>query len=756
MCEGDAPGVTATRTTDSTFGTIGRWVGATFGRHGDGENANPSSASRSDIEECMGAPACQRCGTPLEPGASSCLQCGAPAPVGAPNVPRRSKRSHLARLVAGAVVLVTLLTSAELVLQGAVSLPATSPPVPTPSELPVGVAPSITPGPDLGDAWTTAPAYRRFVTIDGGTRVASDQYLVMLSGDASEAAARRVAASAHGTLIGHLAYLGIWKIRTTPARNAAAWYATRDRLAMASGVDVIAPVSLVVTQAGPDCARTLHNAVYAGDGAKPYDMIGVRAAWEAYYASGLPKAPVHVGIIDTALTRGPRVSIPWQFSEVTFAGPPTTTTTPRAATAADPRTDGFNHADGILGILAGDGSHSGVAGIASPLGRNLEVSQAVLGAGAGPGAPATWRGPDGTSYSDGELLNTIHQIEAGATIISGSWGAGSVSPANTGMAAMWKAFFDKMAKDHPEVLFVYAAGNNDAVLDGTNYYPAGIPAANVITVGNVTTANRRVAASDKAPAGGSGEVTLAAPGEQAVWGRGADGQVRADYGGTSSATPMVSGAAALIRAIDPGLSALQLKQLLVDNAGPGDPAVGGLTLRVDLAVRKAIDGARAKAGLAPLTDAMITAGRALCQIAVSATLASRLDQPAGTSQWTVRATLASVLGPTAVTLVTNGGQAPDAALPVTSSGQAVAWPVLVPQAGATITITRLDNGFWVWYTLRDRGGPPARPTPSPTVRPSPVHHATPPPSGAGSGIDCTRPPAAFDPVWSLACGKTGP
>jgi hypothetical protein len=50
---------------------------------------------------------------------------------------------------------------------------------------------------------------------------------------------------------------------------------------MAPGVEVIAPVSLVTTQAAPDCAPNLHNAVYAGDGAKPYDMIGVTAAWQA-------------------------------------------------------------------------------------------------------------------------------------------------------------------------------------------------------------------------------------------------------------------------------------------------------------------------------------------------------------------------------------------------------------------------------------------------------------------------------------------
>ncbi len=153
---------------------------------------------------------------------------------------------------------------------------------------------------------------------------------------------------------------------------------------------------------------------------------------------------------------------------------------------------------------------------------------------------------------------------------------------------------------------------------------------------------------------------------------------------------------------------------------------------------------------------MIAAGRARCQIGVTATLTGRLDQPAGTSQWTVRARLTSVLGPTAVTLVIHGGAAPAAALPITAGGQSVSWPVLVPQAGATITVSRQDNGFWVWYTLRDRGGPIATPTPPATSRPTPTPRATPSPSSAGGGIDCSRPPSDFDPIWSLACGGNRP
>lgn len=316
----------------------------------------------------MGAEDCQQCGSPLGRGAETCPRCGAPVPAVEPvQAPARRQR-RVGRLVVGTIVIAALVATAAFVVHGDIP----SPPGPAVGGVgggPVGLAPHLTPGPDLGDAWTTAPDPKRFITIDGGSKVAADQYLVMLSGDTSETAARRVAASGHGTLVGHVAYVGLWKVHTTAAKNAAAWYRTRDKLATTPGVDVIAPVSLVTTQAAPDCAPNLHNAVYSGDGAKPYDMIGVTAAWQAYYASGLPKRPVHLGIIDTALTRDPAGKIPWQFSEVTFDGAPLTTPTPRPTTATDPRADGFNHATASWASSPATAATAALPGSPVPSGR---------------------------------------------------------------------------------------------------------------------------------------------------------------------------------------------------------------------------------------------------------------------------------------------------------------------------------------------------------------------------------------------------
>ncbi len=53
------------------------------------------------------------------------------------------------------------------------------------------------------------------------------------------------------------------------------------------------------------------------------------------------------------------------------------------------------------------------------------------------------------------------------------------------MAQAYRRFFTKMAEDHPDVVFVAAAGNDNFEPDGTRSFPSGFALPNVITVGNV-------------------------------------------------------------------------------------------------------------------------------------------------------------------------------------------------------------------------------------------------------------------------------
>jgi hypothetical protein len=624
----------------------------------------------------------------------------------------------------------------------------------------VGERPIITPGPSLGEAWTTAPDPASFIAIEGDTQVASDQYLVTFRDGTPASTAEAAARAVEGTIAGHIAYLDTWKIATTYAAvDAETWSARKALLEEQPGVVLVSPVGLVSADAAPDCGPGLSSDVYAGANAKPYDMIGVRAAWDAYYASGLPKHSVHLGMTDTLLTRRPAgTDLNWEFDDVTFAEDPPTTGDLREPTKANPDTSGLRHADGTLGIIAADGGDGGIVGIASPLGSGLVVSYAELGGGVQEGAANAWKSDDGTSYADAELLNTMHQIEAGATIITGSWGGnGSATVASD--APMWRKFFAKMAVDHPEVLFVYSAGNKTTALDGTNHWPGGIPSPNVISVGNVNTDGTRNWSSNGIDAKViGGEVTLGAPGDKAVWGTGADGAVKASNGGTSSAAPMVTATAALVRAIDPSLTAAQIKDLIAGSAASGDKEVGGRILRSDLAVRKAIDGARAKANLPPLTDDMITTATKSCSITVTGAITARLENPPGATAWSVEAYVSTMAAPTALSLVAGGARPSDWKQPVERPGISASWKVLAPKAGVRIVVTRLDNGFWVTYTLRDDGRPTASPAAEPKTTPEPTPKATRMPAPTPADIGCSGPPAGVEPgtiayvKWSLKCG----
>jgi hypothetical protein len=612
-----------------------------------------------------------------------------------------------------------------------------------------GDTPAVVAGPDLGEAWTTGPDPTTFITLPDGARVAPDQYLIMLDPSATQGDAEEIANWIGGTIGGHVAYIGLWKVLVDPEPDPAAFLSRLDALTLLDGVLAAAPVGVETVDAGP-CAQALADPAYTTSKSKSYEMIHVEDAWNALYASGLPLGMVHVGFLDTILTKDPSGKIPWEFDDVTFANDPATTPDPRPPTADKPATDGFHHADGTLGILAGSGQNGGIAGIASPLGSRLVISTDVLASEVakkqpGDTPPPQWTSKDGTSYTDASLVSTLREIESGATIISGSYGA-ALGPRNAAWAAMWKKFVTQMAKDHPNVLFVYSAGNDGTPLDGTNSSPGGVASANVITVGNVDNDGTRDSTSNFAEPGSGGEVTLGAPGERAVWGTGVDKHVRSFGGGTSSAAPMVTATAALIRSIDPKLTAVEIKKIIADTAGPGDAGLGGKTLRVDLAVRAAIDQARAKLSppLGPLTKAEIDAATKYCTIDVTAGIKERLTTPVVAVRWEIRASLAAIGGPTSISLVVSELHLPNTRQTVTATGQAASWTFLVDKSGASATVTRLDNGFWVKRTLDDKGVV----TPSPSASPSPTPQPT---------WDCSNPPT--DPIdyqrWYIHCRKTG-
>ena len=175
----------------------------------------------------------------------------------------------------------------------------------------------------------------------------------------------------------------------------------------------------------------------------------------------------------------------------------------------------------------------------------------------GDGAPALSAAIEAIGYA----------IDNGAKVINASWIIDD--PAASPYLDVALA-----AAEQAGILFVTGAGNDPIDLDNDPVFPAASPADNVIVVGASTATDEPAAFSGI----GAATVDLFAPGEHIFstvpGGYGA-------YSGTSMATPMVAGAAALLWAATPAATVEEVKGALLDRSdGPND----GVTAFRDLAV----------------------------------------------------------------------------------------------------------------------------------------------------------------------------
>ena len=173
--------------------------------------------------------------------------------------------------------------------------------------------------------------------------------------------------------------------------------------------------------------------------------------------------------------------------------------------------------------------------------------------------------PDGDEH-DKDIANAIrYAVDNGAQVISMSFGKG-YSPQK-----QWVDDAVKYAQSK-DVLLVHAAGNDAKNNDSTFNYPnpyyqdkSGV-APNFITVG---------ASGDPTNGGftasfsnyGKKTVDVFAPGVN-IYSTIPVGDKYAKYSGTSMATPVVAGVAALILEYYPDLSARQIKQAILESAAP--------------------------------------------------------------------------------------------------------------------------------------------------------------------------------------------
>jgi hypothetical protein len=613
-------------------------------------------------------------------------------------------RSRLARPAAALAILVLLLGACG----GQTSAPASSGPSTAAAS---SAAPSASAAADLANSLATVslPDSAHVIVTKTYGAVPVNQIIVVLADGQGKADADALATKLGGSVVGELEFLNAYQIKTSGTTETDLTAALKTATATA-GVTIAAPNQTGRLDADPGeiwgvRISPLTNPVYAGGNGAGYDLIGVDTAWDYIRGSGLNLGPVQVGVVDSGL---------WGGSTEFNGGPKIQFTEPDAKLAVaekEENADGSTssdlaggHGSGVNVLIGGEPDSGGPAGVASVLSDKLTISNTNLWADQyGTGFTAAQPNPDdptivadpnnpAKTYQYGDLVAIMNQVKAGSTVINMSWGPSDYKTSDPRVSKIFRAFFERMSTEHPDVLFVAAAGNDGVSMDGAHSWPGGFNLPNMVTVGNVTNDGKIWKNSNRA--GPDFEVSLFAPGHQAV--RGYDptnGDVEDTYGGTSMATPQVTATAALLRSLDKDLTAEQIKKIITSTATDKD---GTMILSVDEAVRAVIDLQRQAAGLPALTKDELLGGGVVDAVAVPVA-----GEPGTyTVKGIVKATGAQGVDLN-ISVAEGETTAGDEPTHLDAAGEAT-WTVkLDPPEAGKITVSRADNQAGSLITIAD-------------------------------------------------------
>jgi len=180
--------------------------------------------------------------------------------------------------------------------------------------------------------------------------------------------------------------------------------------------------------------------------------------------------------------------------------------------------------------------------------------------------PLKFLDQNGNGSTDAAVSAIYFAVQHGARVINASWGG--VQPDGALSDAI------NYANAH-NVVFVTAAGNDGTSNDVTPSYPASYSLPNELSVASVDQNGNLASFSDY----GRGSVNLAAPGVDIVSEvpTSIDPSGLESLSGTSMSTAYVSGVAALVASVDPGLSAAQIVQR-IDSTVKILPSLKGTTI----------------------------------------------------------------------------------------------------------------------------------------------------------------------------------
>jgi hypothetical protein len=459
------------------------------------------------------------------------------------------------------------------------------------------------------------PSYASIISTDKWGQVISNEILVMLKGDFDRTEADRLGKLINGKVVGEFDYINLFQIQLS-ASNEEEFTKVIEKLESLESIEAVTPHIVISNKRieGKQC-KIMDETVYGKDKNNAiYRAIGLQDAWDMINSAKPKLSKVKVGVVDNGLyPDDPDIK---NNKQVRPLNPDDISYIPDTDSQGRVDMGGTTHGTAVTNVVVGKWENGGVVGVSSGLNENVEVMVSNL---------SNYEEFTKSNFDPNEIdeinhrgityvLETLQafkdQIKAGATVINYSIGPEYPSNNFAGYSKMMEKFLARVHKEHPEVLFVVAAGNEghrNVPLNGKNYGLGGIKAPNLITVGALGKDGKPTSWTNKTL--GDGEITISAIGEQVPVAIGDDGKV-VMINGTSFAAPQVAGAATILRSINPLLTAEEIKKILVESSNtvinePSvskdsiqvDSSVGGRILRIDNAVLRVINDIRIKEDL---------------------------------------------------------------------------------------------------------------------------------------------------------------